>query len=324
MCAGSIRATPIIRSSIFSDATNTVAPSPRSSKLTPKPRVAALPTTSASKRKAVLPDASLFSGIKDSVTAARRRSAYAQVAVEQQQEDEEEEEEEVEESEEDVEEFEDADEQGTFNTSRVSSEPDMSQLRVQSPIAVIAPRRPASPPKAATPTPKVSTGRRARAVPVVAPLPQPTKRTARKQPAPPPEDEIETPAARKIRGTPKKQAVAQPTSRRGRKQPEPLDVSMDPEVSIRQAADEEEAMDTDESIVINSKMIDPSSIDLPFDDVPAPAGTKSRGGRKSMVASARKSLANEWPQADQDHMLHFFDNLNPQHSETSRIALSCK
>jgi len=53
---------------------------------------------------------------------------------------------------------------------------------------------------------------------------------------------------------------------------------------------------------------------------PAP----KRIGRKSMVASARKSLANEWPVDDQDHMLHFFDNLNPEQSETSRIALTCK
>ncbi|XP_018011986.1 mediator of DNA damage checkpoint protein 1 [Hyalella azteca] len=154
------------------------------------------------------------------------------------------------------------------------------------------------------------------------------------QPPPNPVVEVQqqevpdVPLQPKTRRAPAKRAVAasQPSSRRSKKAPESsADDSLETEVSIRPSVAappplQEEAMETDEGQ--DQTIMDPTNMTLAFDD--APDAAKKPRGRKSMVASARKSLANEWPQADQDHMLHFFDNLNPQHSETSRVALSCK
>uniref|UniRef100_A0A6A7FPJ1 Mediator of DNA damage checkpoint protein 1-like n=2 Tax=Hirondellea gigas TaxID=1518452 RepID=A0A6A7FPJ1_9CRUS len=159
--------------------------------------------------------------------------------------------------------------------------------------------------------------------------------------------EEELPSVRRGRGTPRKEVVGRVTSnRRGtkRQQPEP-----EKEVEVEEEEQEsDEAMETEVSFKPNAanlakKLIEMelteeesnrtvtaaadqsnfnlASVTLPFDE---PAAPKPRGGRKSMVASARKSLANEWPVEDQQHMLHFFDNLNPQQSETSRVALTCK
>lgn len=190
--------------------------------------------------------------------------------------------------------------------------------KLTSPIAIVRPAKELSP-----------------AVEIQAPsLVAPTSRRGLRQEVAP-SVQNEDVEVRKVRGTPKRQAAARPVSRRGTKrQLHELDEPMDDEISFKpsEASVERQPQDTTASKgaesstaseLENQRDVDLQSINLPFDDPPS-STSKPRGGRKSMVASARKSLANEWPQDDQDHMLHFFDNLNPQQSETSRVALTCK
>lgn len=47
----------------------------------------------------------------------------------------------------------------------------------------------------------------------------------------------------------------------------------------------------------------------------------AKGGRKS---TARKSLLPDWPDVEKQHILEFFDNLNPAKAEQTRVALTCK
>ncbi|KAF2363607.1 hypothetical protein FHG87_005638 [Trinorchestia longiramus] len=350
---GSIRATPIIRSSAFSDTTSSPFTSPvhsRTPRFTKREQLSKLPhhsittttTSTTTKRKMSEPfNSSSIWERKSTPVQSRHAAPLGRVEQEEQDDDDENDEDENGDDEENEDEFE------SFSSHEASFSPGPTKRRVTSPIDVVAPpnssvarkQKPASPvalPRAADKvrTPKAAEPKRNKEPEPVIEVPVlTTKRTSRKKAVVAVAEEselpLETPSAQKVKGTPKRVAVRKQASRRGRSQPEPADDSMETEVAIRPpiaatAEQQEETMDTDEVQASGlAGSIDPNSITFSFDE-PVAGAPKPRGGRRSMVASARKSLASEWPQADQEHMLHFFDNLNPQHSETSRVALTCK
>jgi len=114
-----------------------------------------------------------------------------------------------------------------------------------------------------------------------------------------------------------------PASRKRKKPVAEEEEVEEEEVSVKTKVTRKEA---DESAGSSSTATVFDASLLPFDDTPPKKEAGKRPvGRKSMAARASlSSAAQEWPQEDREALLHFYDNLNPKNSETSRVALTCK